>query len=208
MCDCGRNNYSSLLLNNVTLWIQGLDGLNSHGLKPRKCWGREFESRSPHELLSPALLRYDAVLWWSEPWRWRQHGPLKLWYPTTTLHGLTTQKTLTWIFTAVKTSALALCTSVHIFKIRLCFPVMADRFPTQCCWTVLNFSRPVKWERRRECQIQTADHVIKFISLVIVMRCHTYTRTHIIHPICLTNCGAHTSQWVQQSTNSVKPSSW
>jgi hypothetical protein len=30
-------------------------------------------------------------------WRWRQHGPLKCWYPTTTLHGITTQKTLsTW----------------------------------------------------------------------------------------------------------------
>jgi hypothetical protein len=24
--------------------------------------------------------------------RWRHHGPLKLWYPTTTLHGVTTQK--------------------------------------------------------------------------------------------------------------------
>jgi hypothetical protein len=26
----------------------------------------------------------------------RQHGPLKCWYPTTTLHGVTTQKTSTW----------------------------------------------------------------------------------------------------------------
>jgi len=24
--------------------------------------------------------------------RWRQHGPLKHWYPTTTLHSVTTQK--------------------------------------------------------------------------------------------------------------------
>jgi hypothetical protein len=30
------------------------------------------------------------------PWRWRQHEPLKCWYPTTTLHGVTTQKTSTW----------------------------------------------------------------------------------------------------------------
>jgi len=22
------------------------------------------------------------------PWRWRQHGPLKRWYPTTALHGV------------------------------------------------------------------------------------------------------------------------
>jgi len=30
-------------------------------------------------------------------WRWRQYGPLKHWYPTTTLHTITTQKTLTSI---------------------------------------------------------------------------------------------------------------
>jgi hypothetical protein len=30
------------------------------------------------------------------PWRWRQHGPPKRWYPTTTFHGVTTQKTSTW----------------------------------------------------------------------------------------------------------------
>jgi hypothetical protein len=29
---------------------------------------------------------------------WREHGPLKSWYPTTTLHGVTTQKTSTWNF--------------------------------------------------------------------------------------------------------------
>jgi hypothetical protein len=28
----------------------------------------------------------------SRPRRWRQRRPLKLWYPTTTLHGITTQK--------------------------------------------------------------------------------------------------------------------
>jgi hypothetical protein len=38
----------------------------------------------------------------SQPRRWRQHGPLKLWYPTTTLYGVTTQKTSTWNITAVK----------------------------------------------------------------------------------------------------------
>jgi len=26
------------------------------------------------------------------PWRWRWYGPLKRWYPTTTLHDVTTQK--------------------------------------------------------------------------------------------------------------------
>jgi hypothetical protein len=28
-------------------------------------------------------------------WRWRQHGPLKRWYPSTTLNSITTQKTST-----------------------------------------------------------------------------------------------------------------
>jgi len=32
----------------------------------------------------------------SSPCRWRQHGPLKHWYPTTTLYGVTTPKTSTW----------------------------------------------------------------------------------------------------------------
>jgi len=32
--------------------------------------------------------------------RWRQHGCLKHWYPTTTLHGDKIYKTSTWIFTA------------------------------------------------------------------------------------------------------------
>jgi hypothetical protein len=30
-----------------------------------------------------------------EDWQWRQHGPPKRWYPTITLHGVTTQKTST-----------------------------------------------------------------------------------------------------------------
>jgi len=42
-----------------------------------------------------------------EDWRWRQHGPLKRWYPVTTLHGLTAKKNSTWIFNAVKTSNIA-----------------------------------------------------------------------------------------------------
>jgi len=30
------------------------------------------------------------------PWRWRQHGHLKCWYPWITLHGIATQKASTW----------------------------------------------------------------------------------------------------------------
>jgi hypothetical protein len=41
----------------------------------------------------------------SSPWRWRQHGPPKRWYLTTTLHGVTTE---TWNFSAVKASKIAI----------------------------------------------------------------------------------------------------
>jgi hypothetical protein len=30
--------------------------------------------------------------------KWKRHCPLKRWYPATILHGITTQKTTTWIF--------------------------------------------------------------------------------------------------------------
>jgi len=33
----------------------------------------------------------------TSPCRWRQHGPLKCWFPATTPHGVTTQKTSTLI---------------------------------------------------------------------------------------------------------------
>jgi len=32
----------------------------------------------------------------ASPWRWRHRRPPKRWYPTTTIHGVTTQKTWTW----------------------------------------------------------------------------------------------------------------
>jgi len=32
---------------------------------------------------------------YTSPWRWRQYGPPKRWYPTTKLDGVTTQKTST-----------------------------------------------------------------------------------------------------------------
>jgi hypothetical protein len=63
--------------------------------------------------LSQGFWGCDANVWEGLPvfifissWKWRQHGSLKYWYPTTSLHSVTTQKTLTWIFTAIKTSYL------------------------------------------------------------------------------------------------------
>jgi len=57
---------------------------------------------------SSVVKRYKKMLfiwdlrfswWWSfmlGAWRWKQQGPLKCWYHTLTLHGITTQKILTW----------------------------------------------------------------------------------------------------------------
>jgi len=35
-----------------------------------------------------------AMVGYPWPWRWRQHGALKRWYPTTAPHGVTTPKDL------------------------------------------------------------------------------------------------------------------
>jgi hypothetical protein len=44
---------------------------------------------------------------YTSPWRWSQQSPPKHWYPTTSVKAVTTQKTSTWIFPAVKASDLA-----------------------------------------------------------------------------------------------------
>jgi len=46
--------------------------------------------------------KLDAI----SPWRWRQHGPLKHWYPAIAVHDITTEKTTTCIFIAMRTSNL------------------------------------------------------------------------------------------------------
>jgi len=51
----------------------------------------------------------NLVGWWTRlfvPWRWRQKGPIRFRYATTTLLNITTKKTSTWIFTVMKTSYL------------------------------------------------------------------------------------------------------
>jgi hypothetical protein len=56
----------------------------------------------------------------SSPWRWRQHGPPKRWYPTTTLHGVTIQNTSTWNITAVKASKLEITVTYYSWRMRFC----------------------------------------------------------------------------------------
>jgi len=38
-------------------------------------------------------------------WKWRQQGSPKLWYPTTSLYGIITQKAMIWIFIAMQSSS-------------------------------------------------------------------------------------------------------
>jgi len=56
--------------------------------------------------ISETLVSYHNTTWVTTQGRWKQHGPLKRWYPTKTWHGITTQKTSTWNI-AVKAPKLA-----------------------------------------------------------------------------------------------------
>jgi len=56
----------------------------------------------PHDVTSDdfTVVKVEVVVFWvvgyqrfGETWRWRQHSSPKRWYPTTTLHGATTQRT-------------------------------------------------------------------------------------------------------------------
>jgi len=51
-----------------------------------------FTTEPSRGLLGCAL--YSVVVGY-QPWRWRQHGPLKRWYPATIQLGVTTQRTST-----------------------------------------------------------------------------------------------------------------
>jgi len=40
---------------------------------------------------SETFVFYNTLHYVTTQWRWRQHGPPKRWYPTTSLRGVTTQ---------------------------------------------------------------------------------------------------------------------
>jgi hypothetical protein len=65
----------------------------------------------------------------SQPRRWRQHGPLNLWYPTTSLHGVTTQK--------ISTCCLFVRKVYKIFLGRLILGSFSDFF-NWLCYVALN----------------------------------------------------------------------
>jgi hypothetical protein len=56
-------------------------------------WVSQNKSHDCHE----NVCNYDTLRW-----RWSGQDPPKRWYRTTSLHGITTQKTSTWNITAVK----------------------------------------------------------------------------------------------------------
>jgi hypothetical protein len=63
-----------------------------------------------------------------QSWRRKQHGSPKRWYPTTTLHAATTQKTTTCIFTAVGRAGLAKMhvTGLHSSSVSYCHNIWLD----------------------------------------------------------------------------------
>jgi hypothetical protein len=72
-----------------------------HGLKMEAAWSSETsvsyhnaarsEDGGSMELRNVGILPQNYTVW-----RWRQHGAPKRWYPTTTLHGVTTWNNSTW----------------------------------------------------------------------------------------------------------------
>jgi hypothetical protein len=69
-------------------------------------WNKGLLSCDTMQYCGTIPMFQSTLLLPSSPWRWRQYRPLKHWYPTTTLHSITTQKTSTWNITAVKASKL------------------------------------------------------------------------------------------------------
>jgi len=49
---------------------------------------------------------WKSMLFPASPWMCRYHGPLRRWYPTITLHGVKTEKTIPWKITAMKEAAV------------------------------------------------------------------------------------------------------
>jgi hypothetical protein len=61
--------------------------MDNHDKTQCKFWGFQDSEDS-----SNGLLGCDTVLWCGiiQSWRWDQWGPLKQWYPITSLHAVTT----------------------------------------------------------------------------------------------------------------------
>jgi hypothetical protein len=91
------------------------------------------------------------------PWRWRQHGPLKRWYPPTTLH----------VFTIRKTSTLNI--SFHQFtpfRNTLYFWTAADHQRESFHWTM----RPLTFQFKPWCYLN--DRIGAVIRILLDKQKH------------------------------------
>jgi len=88
--------------------------------------------------------------------RWRQHGFPKHWYPTTTLHGVTTLKTSTWNITTMKASELALESHVHFTSL----------LPQILCASVGNFIIVISFSHH-SCQIVFISMLMQILYVYI-----------------------------------------
>jgi hypothetical protein len=99
----------------------------------------------------------------SSSWRWRQYELLKRWYPTTTLQGVTTQKTSTWNLTVVKASKLEQCSRAFV-------SVLNTLNLKQGSLSLINFwnLRDVKTRNTYEWRTFTSNHIWEF-TLYLIM---------------------------------------
>jgi len=84
---------------------------------------------------------YIIKLSFTSPWRWRQYGPLKDFYPTTTLHGVTTQKTCKFSALIIKESPHDNMAG-HGLHLMPRYTSIRNVFRIHMSWPSANFCRP------------------------------------------------------------------
>jgi hypothetical protein len=109
----GKQRRSVLLLWNIThgsLWRPDSKWCYARNMRSQALLEGDLTHTYPSTfLVQVEVFRIMNAVWCFgrtptfQPWRWTQRLP-EHWHPTTSLHGVTTQKIRTWILTAVKTS--------------------------------------------------------------------------------------------------------
>jgi hypothetical protein len=83
-CKIHRTGHLENSMNGISRGLLGRDAMQCCGRIPT----------FPSSMLPPSSgwsMGENGIDISTSPWRWRQHGPLKRFYPTTTLHGITSQ---------------------------------------------------------------------------------------------------------------------
>jgi hypothetical protein len=133
------------------------------------------------------------------PWRWRQHEPLKCWYPTTTLHGVTTQKTSTWRPSKFLTPSSDICMQ-HSHRLDKPWHGLGDRgsIPRSSNWM---FSSPSP----RPYALQYTDGFVSVISEFQGQCRMQNQKTKDV--LFVPTCSSQTRPWVLSARSSVLPTS-